>query len=219
MKQRKDVCKNILIALSIISLSLIIFIGTFSSLFLNKDYYEKLYTKTGTFERISKDIATSKTEEIFLFFEDKSTLDTNFYTENEISHLNDVKNVIKKVFVIYYLSLFILLISIIIAYKYLKAELSLFLSRILIYSGISILIISVLFAFFDFSGVFENFHKILFSENYIFPYSSNMIKMWNEEFFSLFAAKIFLISAIKGAIMMTLGALLIWRKKKKRIMR
>jgi hypothetical protein len=218
MKQKNECLKNLFLVLSIISLVLIIFIGSFSALFLNSRYYDALYTKTGTYERIYKDIAINKTEELFLFFEDKSSLDSNFYTENEISHLSDVKILIKKVFIAYYLSLFSLLLSIIIAWKYLKADLSLFISKILFYSGIAIIVMAliiILFLVSNFGGLFENFHRLFFKGNYMFPDSSNMIKLFSEDFFRLFAQKIFLTSLIKGLAAAFAGGFLIWRYKHK----
>ncbi len=214
---RKRIYKNTILAICIISLSLMFFIGSFASLFLSEKYYQELYQKTGTYERINKSVADNETKQLFNFFESqKSSLDQNFYTPNEISHLNDVKTLINNIFVVYYIALFLLLISVIIVYRYFSEEYSFFISKVLFYSGfltIFIVIIMAIFSISSFSGTFEDFHRVFFNGNYMFPYSSNMIKMFSEEFFQLFAARIFLISGVKGIVAITLSAILIWKKK------
>ncbi len=212
---KKDILKHIFIFLSIISLITVIIIGSLSALLFNKEYYNLLYAKTGTYERLDKELVSNKTDELFLFLKNKSSLDTDFYTENEISHLKDVKNIMKITFIVYYLSLFLLLVSICHFYIKFRKEFVLLLSRILNYSGITIFIIAIIFFMFNFSGLFEIFHKLLFKGNYTFPYTSNMIKMFSEDFFKLFAEEIFKISIIKTVVSLSIGSFLIWKTNKK----
>lgn len=215
MMKQIEVYKNVFLAISITSLMIVMILGSFSSLFLNKNYYESLYTKTGAYERLDKEIVSNKTYELFMFFESKGSLDENFYTPNEISHLDDVKELVTKIFVFYYLALFSLLISILFLYRYFKKELYLLFSKIIFYSGILVLVVALLFFIFNFSGIFERFHELFFKDNYTFPTSSNMIKMFNEDFFRLFAARIFEISIFKALIASVIGGLLIFKNKSK----
>lgn len=211
--KKKKIIFNSFLALSIISIISIIFIGSFLSNILNKDFYNELYGKTRAYGRIEKEIVDAKTDELFLFFENNGQLDKTFYTENEISHMNDVKILIKKFTTAYYVSIILLIFSMIVIYNISRKEMLDFVLKSLFYSGVISLVLILLFFILSFSSVFDNFHRIFFTGNYTFPYDSHLIMMFNEQFFMLFAQKIFIITGLKAIILSSVGSYFIFRKK------
>lgn len=201
----KKITKIKLLILSIICITIIIFIGTFSSFLFNQKFYDSIYTNSGAYNNFDKVTVDNKTNEIFLFFKNKALLDDKFYSENEISHMQDVKSLIKTFFIIYYLSIIFLIIIYFSVYYFYKDELNLFLLKSLFFSGILSLLLIALFFTMSFTSLFENFHKLFFTGNYTFSYESNLIKMFSESFFTMFAKTIFLISGIKAIILSTIG--------------
>lgn len=201
----KKITLTKLLILSIICITLIIFIGTFSSFLFNQKFYDSIYQNSGAYQNFDKDRVNNKTNEIFLFFQNKTSLDNKFYTENEISHMQDVKSLIKKSLIIYYISIISLIIIYLSVYYFYKDEFILFILKSLFFSGILSLLLIALFFTMSFSSLFENFHKILFNGNYSFPYNSNLIKLFSEQFFTMFAKTIFLISGIKAIILSSIG--------------
>jgi len=204
---------KIKLIISIILLQIIFIVGSFSGLLYDENFYNNLYEKTGTYQRIDKEIVNEKTIELYSFFKNKAELDNKFYSENEISHMYDVKVLIKSFYRYYYASLILLLLIIIGVYIINNQNLSIFLQKLLFYSGITIMILILLFLLFNFSGLFEIFHNVFFSDNYTFPYDSNLIMMFNEQFFNFFALKIFVISGMKGFFSMLIGGYLLYFNK------
>ena len=85
MKAKEKALKNSLLIFSVACMTIIFFLGSLSSLVLNKGFYDSLYEKTGAYERIDKAVVEEKTQELFSFFMGKTPLDQDFYAENEIS--------------------------------------------------------------------------------------------------------------------------------------
>ncbi|MBR9690333.1 DUF1461 domain-containing protein [Candidatus Woesearchaeota archaeon] len=206
--------KEAVIIISSISLVLIYFLGSFFGLLFNTGFYEELYKNTGTYDRINEDVAKNKTTEVMEFFKGRDELNSTFFTANEISHMEDVKARIKFSSILYYMSLLPLLISAVFIFRYFKEDVAVILQKTLFYSGLSTIFIILLLAVINFSSLFSLFHKIFFSGNYTFPASSNLIKLFNQDFFKLFSKKIFAISFFKGLISAGVGGYFFYLKKK-----
>lgn len=217
MIKRKDNTKlysGMLLALSVLCFLTILFVGTFSGLVFNPGYYNELHQRTGTYERLNKSIADQKTSEVLAFFKGKEVPGNDFFTPDEISHLDDVRILIKNVFLAYYLALALLLSIMIIFYMYFRDGFSIFLMRLLFFTGISTIIITLLFFALRFTALFDAFHTIFFTGNYSFPPASKLIKLFDEQFFYLFARKIFTLTILKGMVCSVFGGVLLYRKKK-----
>jgi len=132
------------------------------------------------------------------FLQNKEELKLN-YTTAEVSHLVDVKSVIKFSDYLFYFLLLVLTL-IITCYKKNKK----LLQKLFLYGGITtvafilfILLFSLLF--FDIS--FNLFHQIFFPQgNWIFSTDSLLIQTFPIEFFMTISRNIFLLSFVFGSI-------------------
>ncbi len=154
-----------------------------------------------------------KTVLFFYFLDDNQQQTVNFlqgdqlelnYTAAEVSHLEDVKGVIKFGDYLVYLSL--LIITLILTHHKRKKE---EVKKLLFYSGITtvaFLLLMLIFSVINFNVVFAYFHKIFFPQgNWMFSYDSLLIKTFPREFFVSISQWIFRMSIILGGIVLGLG--------------
>lgn len=129
------------------------------------------------------------------------------YTENEISHLNDVKRVIQNTEIIFYTLLLILTLIFTYHHKDQKQ-----IRKLLKYGGITtISFIGLILIFFilSFNFLFTFFHKIFFPQgNWTFPLNSQLIATFPFEFFLKISLNIFILSFILGSFLIFISFLL-----------
>ena len=126
------------------------------------------------------------------------------YTSAEVSHLKDVKGVIRLGDYLFYFSL--LMVTLIITYHKKKKE---EIKKLLFYGGIStvsFLLLMLIISIFNFDFVFAYFHKIFFPQgNWQFATESLLIQTFPREFFVEFSRMMFRISIILGGILLIFG--------------
>lgn len=105
-------------------------------------------------------------------------------TSLEVSHMNDVKNLVV------YTNLFLLVAILVLIFLYIylkrKNNIKLFYQSLKISSSSILVLIFILFALlvFNFDSFFNNFHEIFFPQgNWLFPISSKMIQAFPETLF------------------------------------
>ena len=139
---------------------------------------------------------TAAQENTINYLQGKEELTIN-YTPLEISHLQDVKTVMRDINFIFY-GLALVLTAIVIYYKKNKA----FIQRLLWCGGItSVLLIlaKLLFIVFLFNVSFTIFHAVLFPQgNWQFPADSVLIQTFPQEFFVKIGRIIFLVAFLLG---------------------
>lgn len=136
-------------------------------------------------------------ENLLNYFNNKEELKFN-YTERELIHLYDVKNLINILsLTVYILGLLILLILI-----FNKNDIS----KILIISGAITIGFVLILILFDFSFLFTNFHKILFTNDYwLLNKDTLLIRTYPIEFFINFFKRLVLNIIITSLIIIAIG--------------
>lgn len=144
----------------------------------------------------------------------------NFYTEKEMSHLNDCQvlfhNFFSFLIILLVLSVFIIIIIYLLRKEFSEKTIKYF------FIGVSINIVFILviaiYCMIDFLNAFILFHKLIFkNDNYKFIYTSYMIQMLPEKIFKNIAYNIFFyFLLIMGLICCLLIILYLYLKKKKR---
>jgi len=151
---------------------------------------------------------------ILNYISSKGDIDNKFFTENEISHLNDVKALIKNIII---LRDFSLVAIIFFASYFVVAKKTKIILESLFLSGISIFIFSTiitLFSLISFKTFFIFFHKILFPKgNWSFPKESILIRLFSEMYFFEATLHLVLLMFIESTIL--LSFFLIYKKYKK----
>jgi integral membrane protein (TIGR01906 family) len=162
-------CIPILILL--LSINLMIF---------NKEFYEQEVPNYTQHEQVI--------ENLLSYFKG-GTLHTEEYSEREILHLRDVRNLIWTSWFL------ILLCTVAIIYASKKQNLKKELKKGAYYTGIAIILLSLIFL--NFSDAFITFHKIIFTNDYwLLPETSLLIQMFPERFFIESTKQILLYSLI-----------------------
>ena len=160
----------------------------------NLKFYDKEFSKLEIYNNIPKEIAFENTKTLINYFNKDDKLEVGFFNEKEILHLKDVKHLINKSIILFYLILILLIIFITINKDF---------SKVFFYSGILLVLIPLILLFFDFNSVFIKFHEIFFNNNLwlLNPETDNLIKLFPEQFFIDFVKKTFINSAIIGLLL------------------
>ncbi len=200
----------IFLAVSVISVFLILLFSSLFSYIYNLNYYDSEYQKYNIYDRFSKDTALNATKNLMGFFKSRNELDNNFFNAGEISHLADVKHLIKNVSLLYYASLILFWGILVYYYFFHKKHFTSFFFRMMILSGLFtlsvFLIFGLLYVTSGFDFIFLKFHQIFFTGNYSFnPNVSNMKAIFPDEFFFDIAFSIFLVTMLKASLISCFG--------------
>jgi len=221
--------KNTIAVICIFFLMTIILFAPLQMFVYDLNTYKELYEKNNVYEAIDETDAEKLTISIIDYlkkgkeiksFELKNNLP--FFTENEISHLNDVRILIRNILYMFYTSItlfiiFLFLLSDKNKTKYLKRI------SIILISSSSVIIILILFLYFfssDFIPLFERFHYIFFPQgNWAFPENSLLITLLPLNFFYEFFIKLLISSSIMAFILLLIGVIVyVLSSRKKYIM-
>jgi len=120
------------------------------------------------------------------------------YTEREIVHLEDVKNLMNILKIVLYILFFFILILLF----------NKDISNILIISGLITIGIVILLFLIDFSFLFTKFHEILFTNDYwLLDKNTLLIKTYPLEFFIRFFKRLILNIIITSLMVISIGIL------------
>lgn len=200
-KKRNKVILTLLFIVIFLNI-LYLFLSSFASTIYDRRIYEKLQIKN---TNLNESFAVNKSLEVVNYLQRNEKLDETFFNSDEISHFQDVKNLIKKVFIFYYIELFILFLMFVFYYEYSKKGFAHCISRVMIFSGIVTILIIVFLFLLNFSSLFNSFHIAFFQGNYAFPEGSNILRLFPEEFFSGFFRIIIVLTIFKAIILILLG--------------
>lgn len=172
-------------ALFIFSILAIIFYNCF-----NLDFYKNFYEK----ENLAPSINTTNselinnTENLLAYLKDNTSLNKNWFSDKDILHMIDVKNLYNVSFKVMTFCLIIFVITTIIIIITKKTKTLLYITKTFNKTlVIFILLIAILAGIiaYNFNSFWIRFHTILFSNDLwlLSPDESNLIKMVPEEFF------------------------------------
>jgi len=198
----------------------ILLFGSFSLIFNYKGAYYSEYEKNNVYENVVKlknmNIAESReyvknvTDNIFKFFKNKE--DLKYFSEEEKSHMKDVKFVVSSIKFIYYISTILFITLFFIIYFLSNKNKILFMEnlyKIIIYGSSAsfiLLIIIFLWAVFSFDTLFLFMHLILFPQgNWMFPEGSLLITLFPEQFFFDMALRMFVYAIFQSVIFFIIG--------------
>ncbi len=202
---------KILKSIFILTLILLIISLNFELLALNFEFYKKEFSKFNVYEKIPD--ADKHALNLINYFKDKEEL-SNFFNEKEKLHLKDVKNLFKKIFLIFYISL-ILTISLLIYFIYKKYYKTIWSSFFI--STLILIIIILLFFIIDFNYLFTKFHIIMFN-NYLWqlnPNEDNLINLFPEKLQYDIIRKIFINILISNILLLSLALIIKFKIKQK----
>lgn len=221
----EKIINNSLITLGVIAIFMILIIGSFSTLVFYKGFYYSEYHKNNVYKSLvtnnysenvsnSQMLAEDVTNNLVSYMRGKSEL--KYFSQEEKSHLRDVKFIISGINFIYYSSVVIFLLILIIFYYKFKSNMGFVekLSKMVLYGSITSLTFIVailLLIIFFFQELFLLMHVILFPQgNWMFDQTSLLITLFPNQFFINFGLRIFIYALFQSIIFLIIG---IWLRK------
>ncbi len=186
----------------------------------DKNFYFEEYEINGVFEKIEQRQLEEQTTKLLNFLQGRGELDRQFFNEQEIKHLQDVRLLFVWAGAIYWLGIISLFVSV---YQYKKiikiktndiADLSFLCGAVIVGS----VFLSGLLGL-NFSRNFDLFHRLFFSPGtWLFdPATDNLIIMFPQKFFQAIASKMLVDVLLIGAACLAVAGLMKWRLKVKNI--
>jgi integral membrane protein (TIGR01906 family) len=212
----KNSLKKLIIFVGTVSLIVVILFSPLMFYIFNSNYYHALYEKNGVYNYIDKEDAFKLTGQFFDFFKENKdfkpfTLKNNlpYFTQNEISHLKDVRVLFNKIFLVYYICLGLTIVAIISLIERNKKNYLKSLSILLIIPSAILIFLLLLLFFFgqNFLPLFDKFHTIFFPQgNFAFPPDSTLITLLPLGFFTDFFEKLVISAAIISFALIITGS-------------
>jgi integral membrane protein (TIGR01906 family) len=200
------------VAINSILLIIIIVLSPLAYYLYNFNFYNSLFVKNGVYEVLDKSDVKQLTENVYDYFKYKRDFEAfelkgniKFFNETEISHLNDVRILLKKLLAVFYISIALFtLLTILLVEKNLKRFLKNISLSALISSAILISLFILLYFFGNnFWALFEKFHYIFFPQgNWAFPEGSLIITIFPFGFFSDFFYKLITVALVISVVLL-----------------
>jgi integral membrane protein (TIGR01906 family) len=200
------------VAINSILLIIIIVLSPLAYYLYNFNFYNSLFVKNGVYEVLDKSDVKQLTENVYDYFKYKRDFETfelkgniKFFNETEISHLNDVRILLKKLLAVFYISIALFtLLTILLVEKNLKRFLKNISLSALISSAFLISLFILLYFFGNnFWALFEKFHYIFFPQgNWAFPEGSLIITIFPFGFFSDFFYKLITVALVISVVLL-----------------
>ncbi len=222
MNSKTGKIKKTFIFINSILLIIIILFTPLAFHVCNRGYYETLYEDNGVFSILNKRDVLDATEEIFKFFtgrttnlqaievrySDESISKTASFRPDEISHLNDVRKLLVKIFILYCVSI---ILFVVMTFLLIERNIKNFIRNLGVIFTISssIMLLFIIILYFlgqNFPSLFDNFHTLFFPQgNFLFPPGSLIITLFPSGFFYDFFIRLILSSTIISVVLLAAG--------------
>ncbi|HLD02327.1 MAG TPA: DUF1461 domain-containing protein [Candidatus Nanoarchaeia archaeon] len=190
----------------IILLPFAILFGSVYYVAFDLDFHELEFNRTGVSQAYGNDFAMNLSSNLLNYYSDEEPLNESYYTEKEISHLEDVKALSKEFLAAIMVSIILLGLSV-----YINRSSAL---KPLMLGSILLIIMVVALSIVDFSVLFEEFHLASFDNDYwqLNPDEHILVNVFTFEFFKdLFTRAAFISMII--ALLSLLACIIAIQKK------
>lgn len=211
---------KILIALASLCLAVVILFTPLAVFLLDKGFYDRLYRENAVYEVLDeKDVRmmTGKVHDFFLYrgglegqvrFADPSVSYAAGFTDEEVSHMEDVRKLIRDIFITYGAAAVLFIILLVTIFSVSRGSRLKKTGLIFLWpSSATLLMFLVLLVLAtNFYSLFDNFHLLFFPQgNYMFPEGSLLITMFPLGFFFQFFIRLAVSSTILAASILVPG--------------
>jgi integral membrane protein (TIGR01906 family) len=191
----------------VLAISFIVFSVAFNFYAFNSLFYKKEFERYGVYEKAKN--ADSLHNSVVMFLKGKSNVLPDEFNQNEKSHLEDVRSVIKNLNGMFYF--FVIVYAVLFFYLSKKEkEWKKCFAEALMYSGIFTIVFGLMVCasmLFSFSFAFDSMHKILFPQgNYAFdPSKEIIVNLYPEQLFMNLGLRIGMATFIISIILIIAG--------------
>jgi len=213
--QKNKIILSIII-ISILLLPLIIHLTNIKLVFFDTNFHKDKLIETGSYGKFNNtEEVHNKLINYYKFNKNQELVDIDIFTKKEKQHLLDVKDLIQSTIFVLNISIVIFIIFMLILFK-LDKNFKKDLRSIFMLGGalsfIYLIPIAIL-AKLQFTSFFSRFHELFFEGNYSFSSTSNLITLYNAQFFQSLALKIFANIAIISILIIFASYSLLKNKK------
>jgi len=181
----------------------LIILFSFRLVVFDESFYKSEFEKYNVYDSFEKGDVDSALENLISYIRSGTPL-SDFFNEKEKLHMVDVKNIIQKILILFYVLLSIVILFILENRKNL--------AKSLLYGGIITLALLILFfilSYTSFDFIFYKFHEVSFDNDLwiLNPKVDNLKALLPDGFFYDALTRIFLISSITSVIFIFAGFL------------
>ncbi|NUM25818.1 MAG: TIGR01906 family membrane protein [Candidatus Buchananbacteria bacterium] len=180
-------------------------------------WYEKQFTKNNIYQTLDAKRVTDQTENLFSYLKNENSLDSQYYTNREVTHLTDIKNIINILQITTFISLAGLVSGLLLIYqREKKAALIKILSiaavtAIVFYTSLGLLIT------YNFDQFFSILHQLSFRNDFwlLDPTTENLINIFPPNLFAALGSTIIAKAILASLITLILARLWLLKSNKK----
>lgn len=188
-------------------LPFLVIFGSFLALFFSTGFYHSAFNQTGVYRTFaSNDLVDSKLDEVLQFMNSQGSLDGSFFSSQAIAHLTDVRKLIigiKHITVLYGFTVAGLISYLVLHKQYRRLAKSVAAAAAVtagVIFGLQIGIVQ------NFDLLFFQFHKAIFANDlWLFPSNDNLMKLFPQPFFVLFAQQTAQLIVVTSVILLGAG--------------
>lgn len=174
---------------------------SFRLVVFDTNFYKSEFEKYKIYDRFDKEIADSAVENLIGYMKSGVPL-SDFFNEKEKTHMVDVRNIIQKILLLFY----VLSFSVIMLLVYCKKNFF----KSLFYGGIFTITLLLLFficSFVGFDFIFFKFHQVSFNNDFwmLNPEVDNLKALLPDGFFYDALMRIFFITLVSSVIITIFG--------------
>ena len=215
MKKKRIIIIAIIILL-VLFISDILYLVSFNLNAYDERFYSKEFTKYDVYgEFPGKDIDRINSELLLYIKGKKDEYNTELFNDNEIEHMEDVRDLIHGLNIYYYFAMVFCVLLFVALFFLNKKRFFKNVAAVLFFSGAFSLVFVILllvWVWIDFSSIFTVFHRAFFPQGgWMFAASDNIIKLYPSGLFYDIAKKIFISVVFYGNILILGGILLFWK--------
>lgn len=209
-----------MIAVASVLLAVLIFFMPLGFYLFNFTFYNELYTRNGVYQDLNRQDVKQMTLKVFDFFKYRGDLEGQvrfadptrslvaFFDDNEISHMEDVRELLRNIFILFFSSLIMFAIMFFLVLFLDRGHSLRKVKLVFIWSSSIVLAVFILLLILsmNFSSLFDRFHVIFFPQgNYMFQQGSLLITMFPFGFFYQFFIMLALSSSVLAGLLLLLG--------------
>lgn len=192
-----------------ILIPLIVILINFRMLAFSETYYKEQFEKNKVYEKINKEETDAAARELINYLKEGGELETNYFNQKEKEHLKDVRNIIKNLTILLWISL--IAVAFILAKSLKKMELKKAGIGLILGGAVTLLLmITLAAALLNFQETFIKFHLIFFNNNLwmLDPSTDKLIIMFPEQFFYEISQKIMIRNAYSSLGLIIIGTII-----------
>jgi len=158
------------------------------------NWYEKEFENSGVYESLDKALVLDQAQNLFDYFLWQEELNKSFYTQRELAHVFDIKNIITKVIIFDIIFMIIFIFSA--GYLVIKKGIAQVLKLInaIAVGGLVFYLITAAVSYIHFENLFILFHQIFFKNDFwqLDPVTEKLIVIFPPELFLHLTQRIFI---------------------------